>query len=30
VVPSALCGFLITWFGTLWLGLGIRSRGWHE
>jgi cyclic beta-1,2-glucan synthetase len=26
VVPSALCGFLITWFGTLWLGLGIRDR----
>ena len=26
VVPSALCGFLITWFGTLWLGLGIRNR----
>ena len=24
--PSALCGFLITWFGTLWLGLGIRNR----
>ena len=26
VVPSALCGFLITWFGMLWLGLGIRNR----
>jgi cellobiose phosphorylase len=26
VVPSALCGFLIAWFGTLWLGLGIRNR----
>ena len=21
----ALCGFLITWFGTLWLGFGIKS-----
>ncbi len=21
---SALCGFLITWFGTIWLGLGIN------
>ena len=26
VVPSALFGFLITWFGTLWWGLGIRNR----
>jgi len=26
VVPCALCGFLVAWFGTLWLGLGIRSR----
>jgi cyclic beta-1,2-glucan synthetase len=25
VVPSALSGFLVTWFGTLWLGLGIRN-----
>src|SRR5512134_960182 len=24
-VPAALCGFLITWFGTLWLGLGMRD-----
>ena len=21
-----MCGFLIAWFGTLWLGLGIRNR----
>ena len=26
MAPSALCVFLIAWFGTLWLGLGIRNR----
>ncbi len=25
LVPLALCGFLITWFGTLWLGFGIKK-----
>ncbi len=26
VIPSAVCGFLIIWFGTLWLGIGLRNR----
>ena len=26
LVLAGLCGFLITWFGTLWLGFGIRKR----
>jgi len=29
VAPLAVCGFLIIWFGTLELGLGIRNRALH-
>ena len=25
-VLLALCGFLVTWFGTLWLGLGLQEK----
>ncbi|MFN0101070.1 MAG: GH36-type glycosyl hydrolase domain-containing protein [Bryobacteraceae bacterium] len=29
VVPAAVGGFLVTWFGSLWFGLGIPNKSLH-